>query len=105
MAVAVAAAAAVALYLVVRPDADVDPAGGEVPTIAPEVAAAPVPEPITGEVPAVLGMAEPDRPGASEWLGSGGAPTQLDDLLIDIDDPEIQKACFLLLRLANRLSI
>lgn len=41
---------------------------------------------LAGEVPAVLGMAEPDRPGVSEWLDSGGAPTQLDDLLIDIDD-------------------
>jgi hypothetical protein len=41
---------------------------------------------LAGDVPAVLGMSEPDRPGVTDWLGSGGATTQLDDLLIEIDD-------------------
>jgi hypothetical protein len=41
---------------------------------------------LAGDVPAVLGMAEPGRPGVADWLDSGGAPTQLDDLLVDIDD-------------------
>lgn len=41
---------------------------------------------LDGDVPMMLGMAEPDRPGVSDWLDSGGAPTQLDDLLVDIDD-------------------
>ena len=41
---------------------------------------------LAGDVPAVLGMAEPDRPGVADWLDSNGAPTQLDDLLVDIDD-------------------
>ena len=41
---------------------------------------------LAGDIPAVLGMAEPDRPGIADWLDSDGAPTQLDDLLVDIDD-------------------
>ncbi len=41
---------------------------------------------LAGDIPAVLGMAEPDRPGVADWLDSDGAPTQLDDLLVDIDD-------------------
>ena len=41
---------------------------------------------LDGEIPAVLGMPEPDRPGVADWLDSGGPSTQLDDLVIDIDD-------------------
>jgi hypothetical protein len=41
---------------------------------------------LAGDIPAVLGMVEPDRPGVADWLDSDGAPTQLDDLLVDIDD-------------------
>ncbi len=39
---------------------------------------------LDGEVPAVLGIAEPDRPGVAEWLTSGASPDQLAELLIDI---------------------
>ena len=41
---------------------------------------------LAGDVPAMLGMTEPDRPGVADWLDSGGDPNQLDDLIIDIDD-------------------
>ena len=41
---------------------------------------------LAGDIPAVLGMSEPDRPGVVDWLGAAGAATQLDDLVIDIDD-------------------
>jgi hypothetical protein len=41
---------------------------------------------LAGEVPAVLGMCAPDRPGVTDWLDADGATTQLDDLLVEIDD-------------------
>lgn len=41
---------------------------------------------LAGDVPAVLGMAEPDRPGVSDWLASDGADARLADLLTEIDD-------------------
>jgi hypothetical protein len=39
---------------------------------------------LDGEVPAVLGVAEPDRPGVAEWLASDTTPDHLAELLIDI---------------------
>ena len=41
---------------------------------------------LAGEVPAVLGMSAPDRPGVADWLNADGATAQLDDLLVEIDD-------------------
>jgi hypothetical protein len=41
---------------------------------------------LAGEVPAVLGLPEPDRPGASDWLVSGSPADQLAELLIEIGD-------------------
>lgn len=39
---------------------------------------------LDGEIPAVLGLPEPDRPGVVEWLASDTPGEQLADLLIDI---------------------
>jgi len=39
---------------------------------------------LDGEIPAVLGLAESDRPGVADWLASSAEPDQLADLLIDI---------------------
>ena len=39
---------------------------------------------LDGEQPAVLGLPEPLRPGVGDWLATGTATAQLDDLLIDI---------------------
>lgn len=39
---------------------------------------------LDGELPAVLGLAEPDRPGVADWLATDTAGSRLDDLLIDI---------------------
>ena len=39
---------------------------------------------LDGEIPAVLGIAEPDRPGVAEWLASDTSTDHLADLLIDI---------------------
>ncbi len=39
---------------------------------------------LDGEIPAVLGLPEPDRPGVAEWLATDTSPEQLADLLIDI---------------------
>lgn len=39
---------------------------------------------LDGEIPAVLGLPEPDRPGVAEWLASDATPEHLGDLLIDI---------------------
>lgn len=41
---------------------------------------------LDGEVPRVLGLAEPDRPGVSEWAASDAPASHLDDLLIPIRD-------------------
>jgi hypothetical protein len=39
---------------------------------------------LDGELPAVLGIPEPERPGVSEWLASDASADHLADLLIDI---------------------
>jgi hypothetical protein len=39
---------------------------------------------LDGEIPAVLGLPEPDRPGVADWLGSEATPDQLANLLDDI---------------------
>jgi MinD superfamily P-loop ATPase len=40
---------------------------------------------LDGEIPAVLGLPEPDRPGIAEWLASDATPDHLPDLMVDID--------------------
>ena len=39
---------------------------------------------LDGEIPAVLGVPEPDRPGVADWLGSEAPPDQLANLMIEI---------------------
>jgi hypothetical protein len=39
---------------------------------------------LDGEIPAVLGLPEPDRPGVAEWLTSEASADHLAELLIDI---------------------
>ncbi len=39
---------------------------------------------LDGEIPAVLGLPEPDRPGVAEWLATDASAEQLADLLVDI---------------------
>ncbi|HYN32443.1 MAG TPA: hypothetical protein VES40_07450, partial [Ilumatobacteraceae bacterium] len=39
---------------------------------------------LDGEIPAVLGLPEPDRPGVAEWLATDTHAEQLADLLVDI---------------------
>ena len=39
---------------------------------------------LDGELPAVLGLPEPDRPGVAEWLTSDASPDHLAELLVDI---------------------
>jgi MinD-like ATPase involved in chromosome partitioning or flagellar assembly len=41
---------------------------------------------LDGEIPRVLGLPDPDRPGLADWLGSDAPEAHLDDLLIDVDD-------------------
>ncbi len=41
---------------------------------------------LDGEIPRVLGLPGPDRPGLADWLGSDAPEAHLDDLLIDVDD-------------------
>jgi hypothetical protein len=48
---------------------------------------------LDGEIDTVLGLPEPDRPGVIDWLLGDGPPTQLDDLLIDIDDTTFLLPC------------
>ncbi|MFT4774709.1 MAG: hypothetical protein ACI83Y_002765, partial [Candidatus Azotimanducaceae bacterium] len=48
---------------------------------------------LDGEIDTVLGLPEPDRPGVVDWLLGDGPPTQLDDLLIDIDDTTFLLPC------------
>jgi hypothetical protein len=40
---------------------------------------------LDGEIPAALGLPEPDRPGVLDWLSSDAPPDHLHDLAIDID--------------------
>ena len=40
----------------------------------------------SGDVPAVLGLAESDAPGVHDWLVSNSPNSRLDDLVEDIDD-------------------
>jgi hypothetical protein len=39
---------------------------------------------LDGELPAALGVTEPDRPGAFDWLSSDAVASQLGDLVVDI---------------------
>jgi hypothetical protein len=39
---------------------------------------------LDGEIPAVLGLPEPDRPGVADWLVSDATPDHLANLLIDL---------------------
>jgi len=48
---------------------------------------------LDGEIDTVLGLPEPDRPGVIDWLLGDGPPTQLDDLLTDIDDTTFLLPC------------
>ena len=48
---------------------------------------------LDGEIDTMLGLPEPDRPGVVDWLLGDGPPTQLDDLLIDIDDTTFLLPC------------
>jgi len=41
---------------------------------------------LDGEVPTVLGIPRPDRPGVADWLASDAPPAHLDDLVVRIDD-------------------
>ena len=40
---------------------------------------------LDGELPAVLGMPDPDRPGIDDWLRSDAHADQLDELVVDAD--------------------
>ena len=39
---------------------------------------------LAGDVPAMLGVDEPDRPGVVDWLASGAPGDHLDDLVLDV---------------------
>ena len=39
---------------------------------------------LDGEIPAVLGLPEPDRPGVADWLASDAPAEHLEELLVDI---------------------
>ena len=39
---------------------------------------------LDGELPAALGIPDPDRPGVADWLSSDAPPAHLDDLTIDV---------------------
>jgi MinD-like ATPase involved in chromosome partitioning or flagellar assembly len=39
---------------------------------------------LDGELPAALGIPDPDRPGVADWLASDAPPAHLDDLTIDV---------------------
>lgn len=39
---------------------------------------------LDGDIPAMLGLAEPDRPGVIDWLASDAPIAHLDDLLVDV---------------------
>lgn len=41
---------------------------------------------LSGDVPLVLGLPAPDRPGVADWLHGDGPATQLVDLVSDVDD-------------------
>jgi hypothetical protein len=41
---------------------------------------------LAGEIPAVLGLPEPDRPGIVDWLAGTGPTAQLIDLVLDVND-------------------
>lgn len=41
---------------------------------------------LDGDVPAVLGLPEPERPGVVDWLFTDGPSSQLVDLVVDVDD-------------------
>jgi len=40
---------------------------------------------LDGDLPAVLGVAEPDRPGVADWMASDAPPDHLVDLVVEVD--------------------
>ena len=40
---------------------------------------------LDGELPAILGISEPDRPGVADWMASDAPPEHLVDLLVELD--------------------
>lgn len=65
--------------------------GGSGTTVVSSLLALESPRPslivdLDGDVPAVLGLPEPDRPGAVDWLLADGPSSQLVDLVVDVDD-------------------
>ena len=40
---------------------------------------------LDGELPSVLGVAEPDRPGVADWIASAAPPDHLADLTVPLD--------------------
>lgn len=62
--------------------------GGSGTTVVACVRALTTPGPVLlvdvdGDVPAMLGLADPDRPGVLDWLASNAPLAHLDDLLVD----------------------
>lgn len=41
---------------------------------------------LAGDVPLVLGLPSPDRPGVGDWLAGSGPSSQLVDLVVEVDD-------------------
>jgi MinD superfamily P-loop ATPase len=65
--------------------------GGSGTTVVASALALTTPRPtllvdLDGEIPRVLGIPEPDRPGSSEWATSPAPASHLDDLLVNIGD-------------------
>lgn len=63
--------------------------GGSGTTVVAAVLALSSPRPsllvdLDGELPAVLGVAEPDRPGVADWLASEAPSAHLADLLVEV---------------------
>ena len=65
--------------------------GGSGTTVVTAAVALTAPTPtllvdLDGEIPRVLGIPGPDRPGVSEWAASPAPASHLDDLLLTLDD-------------------
>ena len=42
---------------------------------------------LDGELPSVLGIAQPDRPGVADWMASAAPPDHLADLTVPLEGP------------------